>query len=170
MKCMRLAVLWSALALVASAPGHAASAPRLHVHTIDQLAPLPVPYDTGADAGRDLAAAKRRAAASHKLLLVDLGGNWCLDCRILSGVMDQPEMKPFLQQHYEVVSIDVGRFDKNLDIPKHYGFGKLIGVPAVLIIDPATDRPVNRHSVFALADARSLTPQGLANWLARWTK
>ena len=160
--------LASALMLVA--PAHAVAAPRLHVASVDALAPLPLPCDTSADAKRDVAAAKKRAAAGHKLLLVDFGGNWCLDCRILAGVMDQPEMKPFLRSHYEVVTVDVGRFNKNMAIPQHYGFKELQAVPAVLIVDPRTDRPVNRDAVFALGDARTISPQGLADWLAKWVR
>ena len=41
-------------------------------------------------------------------------------------------------------------------------------VPALLIVDPKTDRVVNAGRETALADARSLSPQGLADWLAQW--
>lgn len=170
MKSLRFAPVAIASGLMLAAPVQALPAPRLHVASVDALAPLPLPYNTNADATRDVAAAKKRAAAAHKLLMVDLGGNWCLDCRILAGVMDQPEMAPFLRRHYEVVVVDVGRFDKNLAIPQHYGFKQLEAVPAVLIIDPRTDRPVNRNAVFALGDARTLSPQGAADWLAKWVR
>ena len=43
-------------------------------------------------------------------------------------------------------------------------------VPAVFIVDPKRDRLANGQSVIALADARSMTPQGIADWLARWVK
>ncbi len=69
------------------------------------------------------------------------------------------------------MAVDVGRFDRNLQIPAHYGITKrLEGVPAVLIVDPKTDKLLNRARVSALADARSMTPQALADWLAQWTK
>ena len=41
-------------------------------------------------------------------------------------------------------------------------------VPALLIVDPKTDKVVNAGRETALADARSLSPQGLADWLAQW--
>ena len=40
----------------------------------------------------------------------------------------------------------------------------------MLVVDPRTDRLVNRASIAALADARSMTPQALADWLAQWTR
>lgn len=161
-----------ALSLAAALPlrASAAPSPRLHAQTVDALAPLPLPYDEKADARAAIAAARAHARSSGKLLLIDFGGNWCLDCRILAGVIGQPEMRGFVAQHYVFVPVDSGRFNRNMDIPAHYGFNKVQGVPAVFIVDPKSDRLVNGKSVIALADARSMTPQGIADWLAQWVK
>jgi thiol-disulfide isomerase/thioredoxin len=160
------------LALAIAAPVVAAPAPHVSIASFDQLEkPLPLPYDEPADARAIVAAAKARAKAHHKLLLIDLGGNWCLDCRLLAGTMELPELRKFLAAKYEIAIVDVGRFDKNLDIPAHYGIkDRLEGVPAVLIVDPRTDRLINAGRIAALADARSMSPQALADWLASWTK
>ena len=148
----------------------AATAPRVKATSFEQLAkPLPLPYSEAANADAAIAAAKARALKAHKKLLIDLGGNWCLDCRLLAGTIELPELKTWVRQHYEVVTVDVGRFDRNGQVPARYGItGRLAGVPALLIVDPRTDRLLNKGSETALSDARSLTPQGLADWLARW--
>jgi thiol-disulfide isomerase/thioredoxin len=126
---------------------------------------------TDAQADADVARAKARARASHKLLLIDLGGNWCPDCRILAGTMDLPNMRRFIDSRYEVVTVDVGRFDTNLQVPARYGFTeRLKGVPTLLVVDPATDKVINRDDVFALSSAGSMSPQALADWLAKWVK
>lgn len=161
------------LAVTLTVPATAAPAPRVAATSFEQLAtPLPVPYDEAANARTQIAAARTRAIKAHKLLLIDLGGNWCLDCRLLAGTMELPELRGFLAKHYEIVTVDVGRFDKNLDIAAKYGlkdhFGG--GVPSVLIIDPRTDTLRNPGHTAALADARTLTPQALADWLASWAK
>jgi thiol-disulfide isomerase/thioredoxin len=150
--------------LSAAAPG-----PRVSIASINSLRqPLPFPYDEKADANKDVAAAKARAKAQGKRLIIDLGGNWCADCRILAGVMELPEVKAFLQRHYVVVSVDVGHFDRNEQIPAQYGVKSVKGVPALLIVDPRTNKLVNGDKLSALADARSMTPQALADWLALW--
>jgi thiol-disulfide isomerase/thioredoxin len=160
------------LALAGAAPIQAATPPRVPITSFEQLAkPLPLPYDEQANAQAAVAAAKARARATHKLLLIDLGGNWCLDCRLLAGTMDLPALRKFLNAHYVVVTVDVGRFDKNLDIPAQYGItDRMEGVPSVLIVDPRTDRLLNPGHTAALADARSMSPQALADWLASWTR
>ena len=168
MRMMITALLACALAV----PAGAATAPRVPIASFEQLAkPLPLPYDEQADAQKQVAAAKARAKARHKLLVIDLGGNWCLDCRLLAGTMDVPQLQKFVAAKYEVAIVDVGRFDKNLDIPAHYGIrGRMEGVPSLLIVDPRTDKLINQGHTAALADARSMTPQALAGWLAGWTK
>ena len=159
-------------ALIFSTATLAAPAPRVGIASFAQLqTPLPYPYDEAADASAVVAAAKARARAHHKLLLIDLGGNWCADCRILAGTIDLPEVKAFVGAHYELVTVDVGHFDKNLQIPAHYGITKrLEGVPSLLIVDPKTDALVDQGHISALEDARSMTPQALADWLAKWTR
>jgi thiol-disulfide isomerase/thioredoxin len=158
------------LALLAGAAS-AAPAPRMAVTSFAQLkTPLPYPYDEKADASAAVAAAKARALGHHKLLLIDLGGNWCPDCRVLAGTMAQPELRAFVDTHYEVVTVDVGRFDKNLQIPARYGIIKrLEGVPSVLVVDPASNKLIDAGHISALSDARHMTPQALADWLAQWT-
>ncbi|MDB5704857.1 MAG: thiol-disulfide isomerase [Sphingomonas bacterium] len=160
------------LAFAVAVPAAAATAPHVPIATFEQLAkPLPLPYDEQANAQTVVAAAKARAKARHKLLLIDLGGNWCLDCRLLAGTMDLPQLQKFIAANYEVAIVDVGRFNKNLDIPAHYGIkDRMEGVPSVLIVDPRTDKLINQGRTAALADARSMTPQALADWLAGWTK
>ena len=160
----------AALLLVAMAEnGAAAPAPRLSAATINNLRqPLPLPYNENADADLQVASAKARAKAQGKTLIIDLGGNWCADCRILSGVMELPELKAFINQHYVVVTVDIGQLDRNAQVPRRYGINTLRGVPALLIVDPATDTLLNRDKLFALSDARSMTPQALADWLAQW--
>lgn len=164
-------VVLGLVAILAAAPALAAPAPRVGIHDFLQLpTPLPYPYDERADADAAVFAAKQRALTERKLLLIDLGGNWCPDCRILAGTMALPEVKAFVDAHYVVVTVDVGRFDKNLQIPARYGIRRrLEGVPSVLIVDPASNRLIDAGHVAALSDARHMTPQALADWLAKWT-
>lgn len=166
------ALLTATLFAMLAAPVGAATAPRLPITSFEQLArPLPLPYDEAANARADVAAARARAKKAHKLLLIDLGGNWCLDCRILAGTMDVPALKAFIARHYELVSVDIGRFDANMDIPAAYGVTDRLkgGVPALLVVDPRSGKLLDGGHVSALEDARNMSPQGLADWLAQWT-
>jgi thiol-disulfide isomerase/thioredoxin len=169
MRIILSAFIAVALAGTASAT---VTAPRVKAQSFEQLPkPLPLPYSQTAPAMAAVDKARAKAKASGKLLLIDLGGNWCLDCRILAGTMELPEVDPWVKKHYELVSVDVGRFDKNLDVPARYGFTeRLAGVPALLVVDPKSDKLVNVGKTTALSDARSMNPQGLADYLAQFAK
>jgi len=161
-----------AVSLLLVLPATAAPAPRL---SLPSLAQLPVvtmkPYDESANADAAVAAAFARARHSGRRVLIDLGGNWCGDCVVLANLMALPELKPFLAAHFEMVSVDVGRFNKNLQIPARFGITtRLKGVPAILIVEPDGKTLVDAGHVSALEDARHMTPQGLADWLAQWAK
>ena len=166
---MKTAVALGAALSILACGALAAPAPHVATASLAQLqTPLPLPYDPTADAKADVARAEAKAKAEHKLLLIDLGGNWCGDCRVLAGVMRLPEVAAFVNAHYVVVPVDVGRMDRNLDIPGRWGAHRLEGVPALLVVDSKGKLRDVGH-ISALADARSMTPQALADWLARWT-
>src|SRR5258706_16169545 len=111
---MRRVALITGLIFAGIAPAFA-EVPAPQMKSVTEMAqletPLPVPYDDRADADKALAATIARAKANGKRVLIDLGGNWCTDCRILAAVMELPELKPFVAKHYEIVSIDVGRMN-----------------------------------------------------------
>lgn len=173
---MRAILLVLAVAMATGVAG-AAQAPKLSIASLRDLPMVErTPYDTSpsADAARAVDAALGRARAAHKRVLIDMGGNWCPDCLVLANLMQLPEMKRFLSAHFEIVAVDVGRFDKNLAIPARYGItGRLAGVPAVLVVDPGRGgdgRVLNRSDVFALSDARAMSAQAIADWLAGWAR
>jgi len=169
MKSVVTAAATALILMVGSAP--AAPAPHL---AISATTDLPVverkPYLEEADATAVVNAAFARARKNGKRVLIDLGGNWCGDCIVLANIMQLPEMKPFIAAHFEVVTVDVGRFDKNLQIPARFGITtRLEGVPAVIVAEP-DGTFVNPGKITALADARHMTPQAIADWLAQWAK
>lgn len=157
--------------LLGAAPvsAFAAKAPTVALKSLADLPTPPYPYDEKADAEADVAAALKRARKAHKLTLIDFGGNWCADCRIFAGVIEQADVKPWVDKHYEVVTVNVGRYDKNMQIPARYGVDKLKGVPSFLVVD-AKGKLVNDGAFFALTDARHMTPQSIVDWLAQWPK
>ena len=52
-------------------------------------------YPDPAQAKADLAAALKTAAATHKRILLDFGGNWCGDCQVLDIYFHDPATCPF---------------------------------------------------------------------------
>ena len=112
-----IAALGLAGLILAEGNGWAAQPPTVSIQKLEALPiQVPAPYDTSADAESQLKTALTKAKSQGKRVLVDMGGNWCPDCVILSNIMRLPEVAPFIAAHYEVVLVDVGRFNKNMEI------------------------------------------------------
>ena len=153
----------------------ATAAPHVQIAKLQDLPkPLPKPYDETATpqaVNAALDAAFARAAAGHKRVIVDLGGNWCSWCRMLAAVMELPEVKPFIDANFEVVPVNVtsaqGSLDRNAQVLKRFGMTKVEGFPWLIVAEP--DGKVVASSDAVTDDAHH-TPQTMVDWLAQYAK
>jgi thiol:disulfide interchange protein len=91
-------------------------------------------YPASDQAKIDLAAALATAAATHKRVLLDFGGNWCTDCHVLDLYFHDSANKPLLDANYVLVHINIGRLNANVDIAEHYQIPLRKGVPALAVL------------------------------------
>jgi len=82
----------------------------------------------------DLKAALASAAATHKRVILDFGGNWCPDCQVLDIYFHNDANKPLLDANYILVHVNIGERDRNLDIAKSYDIPIDKGVPALAVL------------------------------------
>ncbi|WP_425410100.1 thioredoxin family protein [Hyphococcus sp.] len=106
----------------------------------------PRPFDASRNAMMDVDAALAAAQVSGKNVLLALGGNWCHDSRGLAAKFERPELARVIADGYELVWVDVGYRDRNLDVPARYGVMELHGTPTILILSP-DGALLNRDSV-----------------------
>jgi thiol-disulfide isomerase/thioredoxin len=125
------------------------------------------PYNENAVPSDDIANALAQSEKDGKLILLDFGANWCPDCVVLSTLFEDPAVKPFLEENFHTVSIDVGYWDKNLDISEKYGNPIENGIPAVVVLAPGGEMIASTKDG-ALANARTATPQDILAYLQTW--
>jgi thiol-disulfide isomerase/thioredoxin len=97
------------------------------------------PFNPKATANADVDAALSRAAVKGKYVLIVMGANWCHDSRALAGWFETPRFAGMIAARYELVYVDVGYKDRNIDIARRFGFKSLKGTPTVLIVDGEGD-------------------------------
>src|SRR4030081_3731024 len=75
-------------------------------------------YPDVSRAAADIDAALKQAATTHRRVLVDFGGDWCTDCKILDINLRKPENAALLEARHVVVHVNVGAkgIDENLAI------------------------------------------------------
>ena len=92
-------------------------------------------YPQAAQAAGDLQAALAQAAAQHKHVIIDFGGNWCTDCIVLDHYFHDDANKPLLESNYVLVHINVGHMNQNEDLAARYQVPLHKGVPALAVLD-----------------------------------
>jgi thiol:disulfide interchange protein len=128
---------------------------------------LPDIYPAPEQAQADLAAALKQAAAQHRRVIVDFGGNWCTDCHVLDGYMHDAANQPLLEANFVVVHVNIGRIDKNKDIAERYGVPLGKGVPALAVLDER-GKLLYSQTGGEFEDMRHMDSGSLTQFLQRW--
>jgi thioredoxin family protein len=123
-------------------------------------------YPTG-DAHQQIQDALARAAREHKNLLLVFGADWCYDCHVLDKAFHRPDVALVLNANYELVNIDIGEGNKNLDLAAHYEVPLNRGVPAVAVLD-STGKLLYSQQSGEWERARALAPEDLVQFLKKW--
>jgi thiol:disulfide interchange protein len=94
-------------------------------------------YPDPSVAKTEIHAALERARANHKNVILDFGGNWCGDCKVLNIYFRDPANLPLLNANYELVDVNIGQYDANLDIAAKYDLPIQTGVPILAVLSPS---------------------------------
>ena len=99
------------------------------------LLPFPLPYNGVEYSPEQVNGFIDETIEQSKQPILIFGGNWCPDCRILDGKLQLPTIKKFMEEKYQIMHIDVGRYDKNMNLISYFGIPKDKGVPRVMVFD-----------------------------------
>lgn len=127
-------------------------------------------YDEQADARKLIAAAIKTASKPGKPaknIVLDFGANWCFDCRVLDDQMRKPELVSVIEKSFVVVKIDVGRYDKNLDLAEKYRVPLKQGIPALAVLD-SRGKVLYVQDQGQFADARHMTYESIQAFFEQW--
>jgi thiol:disulfide interchange protein len=124
-------------------------------------------YSAEADPKADINSALKQATAEHKRVILDFGGDWCGDCQVLDIYFHQSPNVELLDKDFILVHVDVGHFDKNLDITSKYNVPIDKGVPALAVLD-ADGKLLYSQQAAEFGDMRYMYPTSVTDFLNRW--
>ncbi len=94
----------------------------------------PEEFDPKRDAVKDIQAAVVQAQKEKKHILLDVGGQWCIWCRMLDTLyLKNPDLSDYLYSHYVVVKVNFSKENKNTEVLSRYP--KVTGYPHLFILD-----------------------------------
>lgn len=123
-------------------------------------------YDTSADARVLLDAAQKLARRDGKRVLVMFGGNWCGWCHRLHGLFESNAgVRKLLRDEYELVLVDIGKWDKHMDLAAAYGADlRKHGVPFLTVLDE-TGKALANQDTSSLEDGDAHDPAKVLGFL-----
>jgi thioredoxin 1 len=124
-------------------------------------------YYPTADAKAEIGRALEKAKSEKRFVMIVFGSDWCVDCWVLDTLLHYPAVEPIVRENYEIVKVDIGRWDLNLDVSNKYGNPIEKGVPAVVIVD-AKGAMVASTKEKPWENARALKAEDIAAQLKAW--
>jgi len=134
--------------------------------TLAQAAKL---YPEPSRASADIAAAVAEAARTHKRVLVDFGGDWCTDCKVLDVNLRRPENAPIVASRFVVVRVNVGDkgIRENLDVGRRFGIPLEKGVPALAVLG-SHGEVIHAQKAGEFENMRAMDPASVHEFLVKW--
>jgi thiol:disulfide interchange protein len=124
-------------------------------------------YPDPSQARADLAVAQKTAAATHKRVLIDFGGNWCGDCQVLDIYFHNEANRQILEANYVLVHINIGHMDENVDLAEQYKVPLEKGVPALAVLSES-GKLLYSQRTGEFEAMRRMEPSAVTQFLVQW--
>jgi len=124
---------------------------------------LPYPYDGKIYTVKEIENFINKSIDNSKQPILIFGANWCPDCRIFSGTMDIPKIKKFIDINYDVLYIDVKRYQINMSLLTFFKIPSEEGIPRILAFDKDKNI-INISNTTEWRTARTRTSQEIFNF------
>ena len=129
--------------------------------------PFPLPYERINVSKDELRNFIDKAINNNKQPIIIFGANWCPDCRILSAVLELPTVKKYMNENFETLYIDLGRYDINMSLMKYFEIMPQQGIPRVVILNKEKE-VLNIKDTGEWTTARSRTKQEIFNYFQEY--
>lgn len=131
--------------------------------------PLPLPYDGNEISIEEVNKFLSLSIVENKQPIIIFGANWCPDCRIFSGTIDIPKINEFIETYFNILYIDVKRYEINMNLIKYFDIPAEEGIPRVLVFD-FNKNIINKSSTTEWRTARDRSSQDIFNFFQEMNK
>jgi thiol:disulfide interchange protein len=146
----------AALALLVALPSDVFAAPPL----------LPRDFDPARDAARDLETALRIARASHRNVIVDVGGEWCSWCHIMDRFFAADrELDKLRDRNFVWLKVNFSKENLNEALLRRWP--KIEGYPHLFVLD-GSGRLLHSQDTSVLERGKSYDPTAVYAFLVKW--
>jgi hypothetical protein len=110
-----------------------------------------------------ISAAKTCAAEHGRRLLLEFVAPWCADCKEMAKLDEAPAVAATLEQRFERVRVNVGKWDRHEALRESFGVRALA---TYIVIDPKTSKQLAKTTLEPITKpGKKLTADDWARWL-----
>tara|TARA_B100000965_G_C19522128_1_gene727049 strand:+ start:487 stop:990 length:504 start_codon:yes stop_codon:yes gene_type:complete len=131
--------------------------------------PFPLPYERINLDADDLQNFINQTISAQKQPVIIFGANWCPDCRILSAALNLPTIEKYMDQNFEIMYVDLGRYDINMSTMEFFNIMPQQGIPRVVILN-MDQQVLNIKDTGEWTTARSRTKQEIFNYFQKYNE
>lgn len=126
-------------------------------------------YTPAADARMEIREAVKRAARTHKNVLLQIGGNWCIWCiRFNDLVTKDADLNKYLNDNYEVVHVNYSKENTNAAVLASLGYPQRFGFPVFIVLDDKGNRLHTQNSGY-LEEGKGHSKAKVMEFLKEWS-
>ena len=127
-------------------------------------------YDPAANAGKDIAAAIKKAAVEKKHVLIQAGGNWCSWCiEFARFAKVDAQIDSLIKSSFVWYHLNYSKENKNEALLAKYGFPQRFGFPVFIILNAKGERIHTQSSEYLEDGKKSYDQKKVMGFLSAWT-
>lgn len=136
----------------------------------EEKAKLPKPYDSKADAEKDIQTLIAKAKKEGKNVMIQAGGNWCIWClRFNQYVQTTPELKNIVDKNFVYYHLNFSPDNKNEKVFAQYGNpGDKFGYPVFIVLDK-NGKMIHVQQSDVLEDGKGYSLEKVKEFFNKWT-
>ena len=123
-------------------------------------------YDPKRDAAADVELALAEARRAKKNVLLEVGGKWCVWCRIMDSYFEaNPDVLKLREDNYVTVKVNFSPENKNEPLLSKYG--EILGYPHIFVLD-SEGKLLHSQSTGELEAGKSYNKELMVGFLKKW--
>lgn len=123
-------------------------------------------YDPARNAAADYQAALTAAKAEHKMVLLEIGGNWCIWCmRLDKFVKNHTDLHQAFNQTFVAVKVNFSEENENTEFLKQ--FPQVKGYPHFMVVNPLTLKVI-QQGTGKFEEGKGYSEVRLLNFIRAW--
>ncbi len=124
-------------------------------------------YDPQRDAASDIERAVAEARRAKKNVLLEVGGKWCVWCRIMDSYFEaNPDVLKLREDNFVTVKINFSPENENKDVLSKYG--EIPGYPHLFVLDPE-GKLIQSQNTGDLEAGKSYDKEKFVGFLKKWS-